>query len=110
MLELNKVYNMNCNKGINQLSDNSVDCIISDPPYNLNKEGIINDDSLWGYELDYYRVLKNDSWLCLYCSIGFVDKVIKFQYNLSDSEIKEIQQHVNEEYEKILQFNGKKVF
>lgn len=33
MLELNKIYNMDCLEGINKLPDKSVDCIITDPPY-----------------------------------------------------------------------------
>ena len=77
MLEINKIHQGDCLELMKEIPDKGVDCIITDPPYNLNKEGIVNDDSLWGYELDYYRVLKDDSWLCLYCSIGQVSNVIK---------------------------------
>jgi len=77
MLEINQIHNIDCIEGLKQLPDKCVDCIITDPPYNLNKEGIVNDDSLWGYELEYYRVLKDNSWLCIYCSIGQVSNVIK---------------------------------
>ena len=35
MLELNKIYNMDCLEGMKQIDDNSIDCIISDPPYNM---------------------------------------------------------------------------
>ena len=77
MIEINKIHNMDCVEGLKQLKDNSVDLIITDPPYSLNKEGIKNDDSLWGYELDYFRVLKDESWLCVYCSIAEVSNVIK---------------------------------
>jgi len=34
-LELNRIYNMDCIEGMQQLDDNSVDCIIADPPYFL---------------------------------------------------------------------------
>ncbi len=40
MLELNKIYNMDCLDGMKLLDDNSIDTIITDPPYFLvNKSG-----------------------------------------------------------------------
>ena len=33
MLEINKIYNINCSKGLKLLNDNSVDCIVTSPPY-----------------------------------------------------------------------------
>lgn len=77
MLEINKIYQEDCIEGLKKILDNSVDCIITDPPYGINKEGIANDNSLWGYDLDYFRVLKDNSWLCVYCSIGDISNVIK---------------------------------
>ena len=47
MLELNKIYNMDCIEGMKQLDDNSIDCIISDPPYNV---GIDEWDKIEDYE------------------------------------------------------------
>jgi site-specific DNA-methyltransferase (adenine-specific) len=35
MLELNKVYNMDCLEGLKQLDDNSIDLIATDPPYGM---------------------------------------------------------------------------
>lgn len=37
MIEYNKIYNKDCIKGMRGLEDESVDLIIADPPYNLNK-------------------------------------------------------------------------
>lgn len=37
MLELNKIYNMDCLEGMSKLPDNSIDLIITSPPYNLGK-------------------------------------------------------------------------
>ena len=37
MIELNKIYNIDCIKGIQKIADESIDLIIADPPYNLNK-------------------------------------------------------------------------
>lgn len=39
MLELNKLYNIDCLEGLKQLDDNSVDLIITDPPYNFEQLG-----------------------------------------------------------------------
>ncbi len=33
MLEVNKIYNMDCIEGLKQLEDNSIDLVIIDPPY-----------------------------------------------------------------------------
>jgi len=43
MLELNKIYNMDCMDGMKQIEDNSIDLVLTDPPYNiLNYENIIS--------------------------------------------------------------------
>ena len=36
MLELNKIYNMDCIEGMKQLDDNSIDLVLTDPPYGIN--------------------------------------------------------------------------
>jgi len=33
MLELNKIYNMDCLEGLKQLDDNSINCCVTSPPY-----------------------------------------------------------------------------
>jgi site-specific DNA-methyltransferase (adenine-specific) len=43
MLELNKIYNMDCLEGLKQIDDESIDLIVTDPPYNL-KKGFENDN------------------------------------------------------------------
>jgi len=35
MLELDKIYNMDCLEGLDKVDDNSIDLIVSDPPYYL---------------------------------------------------------------------------
>ena len=51
MLELNKIYNMDCLEGMKRITDGSVDCIISDPPYFK----VVNEkwDYAWHTEDDY---------------------------------------------------------
>ena len=39
MLELNKVYHMDCLEGMKLLDDNSVDSTVTDPPYELGFMG-----------------------------------------------------------------------
>ena len=38
MLELNRIYNMDCLDGMRQLEDKSIDLVITDPPYGVNFE------------------------------------------------------------------------
>jgi DNA modification methylase len=38
MMEVNKIYLGDCIKGMQKLENESVDLIIADPPYNLNKD------------------------------------------------------------------------
>ena len=62
MLEINKIYNMDCLEGLKLLDDNSVDSIVTDPPYELgfmgkkwDSTGIAYNVELWQEAL---RVLK----------------------------------------------------
>lgn len=38
MVELNKIYCQDCIEFLNKLDDNSLDCIITSPPYNFDKD------------------------------------------------------------------------
>jgi site-specific DNA-methyltransferase (adenine-specific) len=62
--ELNKVYCMDCLEGLRKLPDNSVDLVVTDPPYNIKKDSW---DDIKGYEewmkeiiLEIQRVLKDN--------------------------------------------------
>ena len=39
MLELNKIYNIDCFEGLRLLDDNSIDSIVTDPPYGIEFMG-----------------------------------------------------------------------
>lgn len=60
----NDIYNIDCLDGMRKLPDNSIDCIITDPPYGVefskgfddSKEHILNCISSWLSEM--YRLLK----------------------------------------------------
>lgn len=52
MLELNKIHLCDCLEGFKELDDNSIDLIITSPPYNLgSKKGGKN--NLWNSNIDY---------------------------------------------------------
>lgn len=88
MIELNKIYNEDCLEGMKRIPDNSVDCILTDPPYLylknqkldrpfdeqmlfseckivLKKDGFI---VLFGRGTSFYR------WNCILADMGFTFK------------------------------------
>lgn len=72
----------NCLEVMKTLPDNSVDAIVTDPPYGMNYQSsrrtatkkfnkIINDKNIeWFYNfiIDSYRVLKNNSHIYIFCN------------------------------------------
>jgi site-specific DNA-methyltransferase (adenine-specific) len=74
MLELNKIYNMDCREGLKQLPNNFIDLTITSPPYNVGiKYDIWNDCLSWKDYMNFtkewlaevYRVLKEDGRIAL---------------------------------------------
>jgi len=43
MLPTNKIYNMDCLEGMKQIPDNSIDLIVTDPPYKIVQGGCSNE-------------------------------------------------------------------
>jgi len=87
MLELNKIYNMDCMEGLKQLPDNSINCCVTSPPYwGLRDYGVEGQLGLESTPEEYVakmvevfrevkRVLRKDGtlWLNLgdsYCGTG----------------------------------------
>lgn len=102
MMELNKIYCMDCLEGMKQIEDNSVDLIVTDPPYNIS--GLSNSIDLHGKPVnlshfgdwDYLfnpeefiketkRVLKKNGQIYIFTSdrlIGkYIDLFIKYQFH-----------------------------
>lgn len=77
---LNTIQNIDCLKGLKTISSNSIDLILTDPPYGLNKTGIMNDHSLslfYSSLPESYRVLKNDSFYITFFSTKFLPDIFK---------------------------------
>ena len=88
-MEINKIYNEDCLEGMKRIPDNSIDLIVTDPPYLINyktgyrkdkehrfNEVILNDDNedlIKGYIKECYRILKDDSAMYMFCSSHKVD-------------------------------------
>ena len=88
-MELNKIYNEDCIEGMKNISDNSIDLIVTDPPYlvkyktgrrkdkshKFTKE-ILNDDNeqlLKDYIKECHRIMKDDTAMYMFCSSNKVD-------------------------------------
>jgi len=80
-METNKIYNMDCLEGMKQLPDESVDLVVTSPPYNIGTDYNEYDDNKDWQEYykwcenwlkEIFRVLKKDGRLCLnhYLSLG----------------------------------------
>ncbi len=83
MLELNKIYNMDCIDGLKLIDDNSVDLIVTSPPYNIGIDyDTWKDNMPWKEYLSWcekwlkecYRILKPDGRICINHYINFQDR------------------------------------
>ena len=91
-MELNKIYNIDCLDGMNDIPDGSVDAVICDPPYEVLNKGNANSqwdrllpfDQLWK---QYKRVVKPNGAIILFCQGMFTAKLMTsnpdmWRYNL----------------------------
>lgn len=66
-IELDRIYNEDCQEGIKRIPDSSIDCIITDPPYlylkNQKLERGFNEFDLFD---QFKRVLKSDGFVVLF--------------------------------------------
>ena len=88
-MELNKIYNEDCLEGMKRIHDNSIDLIVTDPPYLISyktgrrkdkthrfNETILNDDNeqlIKSYIKECHRILKVNTAMYLFCSASKVD-------------------------------------
>ena len=76
MLELNKIYNMDCMEGMKYIDDKSIDMILCDLPYGTTQckwDTIIPFEKLWQ---QYTRIIKNEGAIVLTASQPFTTSLI----------------------------------
>lgn len=76
-MEVNKIYNEDCIKGMERIGDKSIDFILTDLPYGVTDcewDNIIPFPSLWE---QYNRIIKDDGTIALFSIQPFTTKVIK---------------------------------
>jgi site-specific DNA-methyltransferase (adenine-specific) len=88
-MELNKIYNMDCLVGMGNIPDETIDLVVTDPPYLINyKTGhrqdkahrfnrvILNDDNeelIKNYIKECHRIMKQNTAMYMFCSSHKVD-------------------------------------
>jgi len=83
---INTIQNIDCLEGFKKIPDRSIDLILTDPPYGLNKQGIKNDHDLslfYSILPESHRVLKDNSFFITFFSTKFLPYIFKnnpFQY------------------------------
>ena len=76
MIQLNKIYNMDCIEGMKQLADKSIDMILTDLPYGTTQckwDSVIPFDKLWE---QYKRLIKDNGAIVLTASQPFTSNLI----------------------------------
>ena len=88
ILEINKIYNMDCLEGMKGIEDGSVDIIVTDPPYLMDYKSnrrvvkekfdkILNDKDSHGlisqYIKECHRILKDNTAIYMFCSWHNID-------------------------------------
>lgn len=71
MIELNKIYNMDCLEGMKRIDDKSIDMLLCDLPYGTTQckwDTIIPFDELWK---QYNRIIKDNGAIVLFGSEPF---------------------------------------
>lgn len=72
-----KIYNKSC-YGLNELTDNSIDSLITDPPYGISYQNNYWDKDLPNIQFwkDCYRVLKNGSYGLVFSSVRLMHRLM----------------------------------
>ncbi len=77
---INNIICGDCLELMKLIPDNSIDAIITDPPYGLNKNGVRNDTNLslfYNVMPECDRVLKNNSFFITFFSTKFLPQLFK---------------------------------
>jgi len=113
-MKLNIIYNEDCIKGMKKIPGNSIDLIITSPPYNIGIDyGVWKDNLEWNNYLKWikkwlkecYRILKNDGRICINHYIAFRDSEKKDRFPLMD--IRNIQEQIGFNVSKLVIWEDK---
>lgn len=89
MIELNKVYNEDCLQGMKRIDDNSIDLVVTSPPYNFgfDYKGVPDNLTENGYEelinksfAEFKRLLKPDGRVCVVFSQSLYNQKMSGQH------------------------------
>lgn len=109
MLKLNEIYNMDCVDFLKSIDENSVDLIVSSPPYNLGIDyDIYHDNMSWDdyiawcvdWFTECYRVLKDDGRMCINHYLNFNDRRREDRFPLFD--FRNIQENIGFNVSKLI--------
>ena len=76
MLEINRIYNMDCLEGMKNINDKSIDLILCDLPYGTTAskwDKVISFTKLWS---EYMRIIKDEGVIALTANASFTNKLI----------------------------------
>lgn len=79
-MKINQIYCADCLKLMKEIDSNSVDAIITDPPYGTNYGKVANDETTKVFVqsmIEKYRVLKEGSFYITYCFPLYVPEIIE---------------------------------
>jgi DNA modification methylase len=74
--DFNKIYNMDCLEGIKQIPDNSIDLVVTSPPYNVNLGNNRYNDFSYSFYNDDKEYEDYIKWLC--SIFKEISRVLKF--------------------------------
>jgi len=113
MIEINKIYNEDCMITLQKIPDNFVDLIVTSPPYNINIDyDVYNDSMKWNDYLEWistwmtecYRVLNPSGRICINHYINFMDNIDRVsRFPLMD--IRTIQEDIGFNVHKLVVWN-----
>jgi len=97
MLELNKIYNMDCLDGMKQIEDNSIDLVLTDPPYYVPAKHYVHNRKKYSQRkvsdlsiLEHFfnrwineviRVIKKDGRIYIFCDSQSYPLIFTGLYN-----------------------------
>jgi DNA modification methylase len=82
MVEINKIYNMDCLQGMKDIPDGSIDMILCDLPYGVTRnswDSMIPLEDLWR---QYKRIIKDNGAICLHADGMFMAMLMMSQPKL----------------------------